>query len=419
MRLNFLLTILVAIFMSGCATIKPENIRYNGEKRIYEYKVDKRNSLSLRNEYQQLIDTNNFDQFKNELEAIKNRYPFSKRLENDNLLKRSDFELSTLYAAINQSILAGDYPKAIREANQLAKIYPDAYKFSDCYYLKGYAYEKSGLTDSAKILYGNFLKYSGQKFSSRFRGYREKDPNDREFIGERNYAAGYLLKQKDIHPTRFNIMKPKFYFGSFQPGYTLNSEDLARKSSGMLTVLFGMDLSNEMTSGIQYYHKLNERLNINPKFSYSQNMKEFSLATPFQVYRSDNNNFGIKFTPYLSYLSIDSLKIDDEKYPLKEGFFNFGARLSFGYYPVQNFAIGAYYQYNFYNESNKFQSSKTKIEIWLKNEYDVSLYYNIYKGFSLKTGVKNNDLVAGIFWSGWEVLYDISTPGLILRVDMY
>lgn len=118
--------------MGGCATIKPENIRYNGEKRIYEYKVDKRNSLSLRNENQQLVDTNNFDQFKNELAAIKNRYPFNKRLENDILLKKSDFELSTLYAAINQSILAGDYQKAIREVNQLATIYPDAYKFSDC-----------------------------------------------------------------------------------------------------------------------------------------------------------------------------------------------------------------------------------------------------------------------------------------------
>jgi len=69
MKFNFLLTILVAIFMYGCATIKPENIRYNGEKRIYEYKVDKRNSLSLRNENQQLVDTNNFDQFKNELTA--------------------------------------------------------------------------------------------------------------------------------------------------------------------------------------------------------------------------------------------------------------------------------------------------------------------------------------------------------------
>jgi len=99
---------------------------------LFEYKVDKRNSLSLRNEHQQLVDTNNFDQFKNELAAIKNRYPFSKRLENDHLLKRSDFELSTLYAAINQSVLARDYPKAIREVNQLVKIYPDAYKFSDC-----------------------------------------------------------------------------------------------------------------------------------------------------------------------------------------------------------------------------------------------------------------------------------------------
>ena len=57
--------------------------------------------------------------------------------------------------------------------------------------------------------------------------------------------------------------------------------------------------------------------------------------------------------------------------------------------------------------------------MWMINEYDVSLYYNIFKGFSLKTGVKNDDLVAGIMWSCWEISYNISNPGLILRVDMY
>jgi hypothetical protein len=116
---------------------------------------------------------------------------------------------------------------------------------------------------------------------------------------------------------------------------------------------------------------------------------------------------------------VDSVTIDDQKYALKENFMNFGARISAGYYPVQNLAIGAYYQVNFHDQNNPYQSKKTPIQLWLYNEYDVSLYYNIFKGFSLKSGIKNDDLVAGIIWSYWEILYDITSPGLILRMDLY
>lgn len=174
-----------------------------------------------------------------------------------------------------------------------------------------------------------------------------------------------------------------------------------------------------MTFGTQFYYKLNKRIDINPRCTYSRNMSEFGLAMPIQIYKSENNNFGLKFTPFLNYLSIDSVKIDNTKYQFNENILNFGGRISLGYYLIQHFAIGAYYQYNFYNENNKIVNSKSQIAIWLKNEYDLSLYYNIYKGFSLKAGIKNNDFVAGLLWSGWEISYNITTPGLLLRVDMY
>ena len=57
--------------------------------------------------------------------------------------------------------------------------------------------------------------------------------------------------------------------------------------------------------------------------------------------------------------------------------------------------------------------------MWWTNQYDISLYYDIFKNFSLKTGVYNGDIVGGVLWSGWGIAYNFTSPGLILNVDMY
>jgi len=403
----------------GCATIRPERILLNREKGIYEYQVNRKYSVTLRNEFHQLVDTANYEPFKVELHKLKNRYPFNKRLESDKLLKHSDFELSKQYGMINQSLIDGDYQKSLVGLNILPTIYPDIYNYSDWYYLKGFALENLGLADSAWIMYDHFLKYSSQKFTSRFRGHRDDDVDDRIFITERKYANNYLLHKENTHSVNFSPIKPKYYFGSIQPGYTLNNEDLTRNSRSIFTLLLGIDLNGDLTSGLQSYFKINERFNINLRYATSGNMTEFSLAAPIQLYKSENNQFGIKFTPFMNYLSIDSITLNKHQYLVKENLMNFGARISAGYYLFQNLAIGAYYQTNFYNENNKFQSKQSQIQLWIKDDYDVSLYYNIYKGFSLKSGVRNDDLVAGFVWSCWEISYDISNPGVIFRVDMY
>jgi hypothetical protein len=419
MKLHSLIIILIVILISSCATIKNENIIFNQEKQLYEYQINKKNKVTLRNENQLLVDTSNYEAFKDELVRIKNNYPFKKRLENENLLKNIDMELSMQYAKVNQAILDNEFEKAIDELNTTTIIYPEIVKYSDCYFLKAFAFEKLGKLDSATFYYEKFISMSSQKYSARFRGYRDYDLNDSIFIAERNYSKNFMSVGNQDVSTNFTVIEPKYYYGSIQPGYTLNREDIPRNTQGLLMFLIGNDLSNEMTFGAQYYYRINDRININPRFVYSGNMKEFSLGLPIQIYKSKNNNFGLKLTPFVNYLGIDSVKVDDKKYLFNENVFNFGGRISVGYYPIQKLAIGAYYQYNFFNENNKILSNSSQIEVWIKNEYDLSLYYNIYKGFSLKAGVKNNDFVAGFFWSGWEIAYNISTPGLILKVDMY
>src|SRR5665648_739121 len=123
MKLTNLLNLLICFLMIGCATIRPERILLNREKGIYEYKVNRKNSITLRNEFHQLVDTANYELFKVELHKLKNRYPFKKRLERDQLLKQSDFELSKQYGMINQSLIEGDYQKSMAGLNILPSIY--------------------------------------------------------------------------------------------------------------------------------------------------------------------------------------------------------------------------------------------------------------------------------------------------------
>ena len=199
MRLTTLTTILIAFLITGCSTIQPKRIVYNGEKGIYEYRLNRKNSITLRNQYQQLVDTSNYGHFKDELASIKNRYPFKKRLEVDNLLKKSDFELSKRYGTINQLIIEGDYQKSLVGLNRLSSLYPDIYKYSDCDYLKGFAFEKLGCADSIKIMGGHLLKYSSLKFSSKFHGQREFDFNDQIYTFQRQYAINYYLNREQTH----------------------------------------------------------------------------------------------------------------------------------------------------------------------------------------------------------------------------
>lgn len=399
--------------------MRPDRIRYNENKGLYEYPVSNFNAITLRNEFQQVVDTTNYLQFREELSALKERYPYKKRIENSSLLKKDDYELALRYGQVNQLILEGNYQQSIDWARQLLDLSSGINKYSDVNFLKGYAFEKLGMEDSAKIMYGDFLKYSSQKLPARFHGYRDFDMKDHLFIEERNHANNYRLGKDQTEEIDFHPIKPKYYYGSIQPGYTLNSEDLGKKSRGIFMLVFGSDIANEFTGGFQYYYKANDWLNINPRYAASGNMKEFSMGLPMQIHKSENNRFGLKLTPFISHISIDSIPWNDIKYPADENFMNYGARISAGYYLAQHLALGAYYQYNYYNKENKYINYKTQIELWIPNEFDVSLYYNIHKGFSLKAGVKNSDLVAGFFWNCWEIAYNISAPGIIFRVDMY
>ena len=151
----------------------------------------------------------------------------------------------------------------------------------------------------------------------------------------------------------------------------------------------------------------------------SGNTNGLGVAVPIQVYKSANDRLGIKVSPFASFTHSDSIKFEDTNYGIGQSFFNFGAKFSVGYYLLPNLSVGAYYKYNFHNTNNPILTKNNNLNLWWNNEYDLSLYYDITKGLSFKAGVYNGDIVSGVFWSGWEVAYNITNPGLIVRVEMF
>lgn len=411
---------LLLISFTGCVTIKPEKIVYDEETQLYAYPVAGDQAVLLRNEKGALVNRSNYNEFLAELAQMNFHYPFQERAETAEVLKEEDRKMAELYAESAENIQNEKYRAAADKLDTLRRIYPESVWYSDVPFLQGFAYEQAGDTVLSAIRYSEFLNYSSKKYSDRFRGYKYADPKGILWREQREYADAALQdKQPEAETIFFESIQPKYYFQSLQPGYALNEEDLATHRSGNLFVTLGIDFSDEFELGLQYYLSLGKVLDINPGYFTSGNISTFSLALPLQLYRAPDNSLGIKLSPFARYSNFREITFDGYDWEMDEQVFNAGFKISAGYYFVQRFSAGGYYTWYYYNKNRPYVAKSQPLNLWWYNEYDVSFYYNILKGFSLKAGVKSDDIVAGIYWNGMEVSYNITSPGFILRSDLY
>ena len=411
---------LIALIGNGCKTLKVNRIIYNEEKQYYEYPVAANQVVPLRNNHGELVSRNNYNFFLVELELMKYRYPFDKRLEQANLLKESDYEIAAIYAEAAQAIKDGQFELAANKIDTIRTIYPDALKFSDGAFIEGYAYERMGKEQEAHLKFNEFINYSSRKYPERFRGYKYADNKDSMLIQQRIYATGFLTGNKqNSEGTFFEPIVPKYYYNNLQPGFNFNDEGLKENSKGIYFLTVGTNFTNTFALGVQYYRNINKLFDINPGYFTSGDMRAISMAVPIQVYKTENNRFGLKFSPFARYSNFRKINVFGISQDMDESVFNFGFKASAGYYFLQNLSLGAYYSYNYYNKSNPYILKSQPYNLWWNNEYDVSLYYNITKGFSLKSGIKAGDVVAGIYWNGWEISYGLGLSNLVLRTDLY
>jgi len=416
-RGNTALLIYLVILLSGCATFNPALINYNEQKGLYEYGES---GILLRNNNNELISESNFESFIQELEMNDNKYQNSKIIENANSLKSVDYKIASLYSESVNAINSGRYEEVPEKTDKLMTLYPEALYFSDCSFLDAYALQNRGRTGDAIEKYREFLSYSAGKYTERFRGHRNSDTNDSLWIKQRNYAKDFIAGEHAAADDEFfRPFIPKYYYSSFHPGYGINPEDYAENTKDIIMFVFGMDISDNIAFGVEYYRQLNKYFDINPKYISSGAVNEAGLAVPIKLYQSEDNSFAFKISPFLSYSRIKELNIDDTTLETDDNMFDYGIKVSAGYYFAPKISVGASYSYHRYNERDKYLLNNQNYEIWYLNEYDISLYYDLFKGFSLKSGIKAGDFVAGIYWSGWEISYNFNQNGFVFRTDMF
>lgn len=423
MMRNFSLLKIVGILyliFTGCTTLKPEKINYNKKSGLYEYPIMGKGIRPLRNENGELINNKNYDSFLIEMAQSGFKYPFELRSENVELLKEEDRKLAALYAESINEIQNGELKIAISKLDTMRNIYPEAVLYSDVAFLQGFASENESDSLNSECYYNEFLRFSSKKYSERFRGYSLSDNNNDFWRRQREHALEFLEGKKPKDTLNFiQSITPKYYFQSLQPGYTLNGEDLSSHPNGEFFITLGTNFSSDYSLGLQYYLNLNNNFDINPGFFISEHIQAVSLALPLQLYRSPDNSLGLKLSPFVRYNMYGSIDLDGNKLDFKEKFFNAGFKFSAGYYFVQRLSVAGWYMYNYYNQDHPYEARTQNINLWWKNEYDVSLYYNLLKGFSLKSGLQNGGIVAGLYWQGTEISYDISNNSFIWRTDLY
>ena len=287
-------------------------------------------------------------------------------------------------------------------------------------FLEGFVNEKLLNNKNALDLYESFINISSQKYSARYRGYRDADTNDIMFLSEKKYAQNYLYNFSNddfvFSETVINLF-PKYYYSSFCPGFTFNNEDFARKNIGSIMFIIGEKNLNYYF-GVQYFSTFNQNFCINPRISYSYNLINIGITLPFQVYKDISNKYGIKCSPFIKYYKIDSLLSENKIYYENVDLINYGFKLSCGYYIIPKIMLGAYYEYNFYNEKNKFKLHNNNL-IWFDNTYDISIYYNLIKSLNLKAGICNNIFQIGVIISGFESGFGVNNKQLYFNTDLY
>lgn len=417
-----LLLIILSIILNSCK-ISQDLIKYDNQLGLYKYEAGKNISYPLRNKKGKNIDLLNITNFKKELDSLKNRYPLNKRIELNDKIKSSDTEIAHLYSEVNKNIKERKFVLAEQNIKQLKIIYPEIIKYSDCSFLEAYIYEQTNRPEEAKDKHLEFIQFSSAKYSDRFRGYRDLDTNDSLFSLQRNISKKYIKTGLGNFKQSFlTDLQPKYYYNSYQPGFNLNPEDISRyrsKSKGSVYINLGIDYGNSLGISIQPYFKLNKYFDINAWTTITSHNQDLGLAIPIQLYKSSSNNFGIKISPFINTVSAKKVTIDEIDYEIDDNILNFGAKFSIGYYFNEKFSLGSYYKYNSKNSENPHLTYDDNIKIWFENEYDISLYYNIYKKINLKAGIKNDDPVVGFYLSNWELSYNISNSEFIAKFELF
>jgi len=322
------------------------------------------------------------------------------------LLKSSDWTIATYFNAIHTAITNKDYNDVFAYAREIRAIYPQADCFSNLTFLEGYSFEQIGLADEAKKSYTRYLTLSSQTFSRLQRGYADADPNDSIYLEQRNAANQFVNGNRAMHVFDFPPIPPKYYVTPNLPGFLENecTRPDKRLSFGLS---LGRDYLSDVSLGIRCTRSLSKTTQLVLQTDVSKNSIEGTLGLPLQLFRTENNNFGIKISPFLTYSYLFDSPLPSFTVSNQSNYVNGGLQVSAGYFVLPTVSVGGVYTH--YLRDMPLE----------KNSYDLSLYWGLLENLSLKAGVKNKDIVVGCFLSGWEISWSLNHQRLILSSTLF
>jgi hypothetical protein len=419
MKISFyiILCLVAACLVQSCShKLNISKLKLNKENNFYTYKY-RGEHLAIRNFDNSLVTPSNIKPFLLEIDSCNYRYKIEQILETDYFINRDDATLVNLYSGIITSININNPDAAFYFALQFKNLHPQYFKYSDVDFLEGKAWELKNNRDSSIYYYNRFLTYSSRKYPSRFRGYMFNDSAKLMFSKEREYANFFVADNSIDRPgIMFQPIIPKFYYQSFHPGYVLNREDIGMK----MFVLPGFSLMGS-TSEITYWG-LNTAFLINEKFvlylaaSSSDFQNDYMIAAPYQLFKASNNRLGVKITPMLY---VNTFKKTSRSAKVSAPYMNGGVAVSLGYQLNCKFSFGVSYLGYFYNQYYKHKVENSDNELYLENEFDISMYYQMLKGISLKAGALNGNLTLGFVFTGSFLGYNSRNRGLSYKFSVH
>jgi hypothetical protein len=410
-KYSLLVALTIAIIACSCQPkLKVAKMAPERNTGIYYYK----NNLPLRVSNGELLTRENLDSFLIELASNNEKYNFNKYTENDLFVSQYDADLVNLYSAIIFCINSNNCNAAIELIKKFKKDYPFSIKHSDIDFLLAYAWEKTSNSDSARFYNNEFIKFSGRKYSLHFRGYAVNDSNTLLLSQERTYARSYLSSNAQKNKIQLTQIKPKYYYESFSQGFVLNREDIGMIRKRIFSAGLGISNKKEMLFGVGISELFNEKVILNASYYFSTWQNYVRITLPYQVYKPANNRFGFKITPTCDYAYVNKIngQTESNKWEI-----NPGITPSIGYRLTHRLFFGVSYSYSLYNQHNTNYTSDYTQHFFVWNELDVSAYYQLIKGVSLKVGTSNGYPIFGINMLGIFLGYTTNPNAMMVRFN--
>jgi hypothetical protein len=399
------------MFISCSSKLKISKIQYDESNGFYNY-LFKGEVLPLRNKNGELINKSNFAGFLDSINKSNNVYDIKSLREIDLFISQADEDLVNLYTGLIHSLSLKELSAARFFSNEILRAYPDAGKFTDVNFLEGQMWELFENSDSARFYYFKFLEFSSSKYSKRFRGYIYNDSAEHCFTKERKYALKFLEGQinEPVQSCLINL-ESRYYFESFSPGFLLNREDFSRHDRFIPVVNFNIPPLKTVYLGIGLITLFDDKYALYGEVNRFKDFTNGQIAFPIEVYKAESNRFGINASPVFYYQVADN--VEDNSNQL---FVNIGGSISTSYRFNRKLYIGISYLYYVYNNKHK------KRAIYFthnENQFDLSMYYQIIKGMSLKVGMVNDHPVIGLTYVGNLFWYDFKSTSVGLTFNVY